>query len=333
MSDDTFTPSLLEKETTIAKWWFAARWSASVFCDSIEERLGCIDPWENEFEDTVTILEEAEILDKQASTKQGRSNKKKGRKPVKNGKEIPSQFVQCNRTVRPSFHQKKDKNNTMDDDSYRIVDQSSTYDSGHDGSYDTTSYDEDSFYGKLSGSKSRSSFSSGRNDSSRRATRGISISNLERESPSFGSKGVPLRQHSRSFGSQSVSSAERSHGSTVAKSSFVTPRKMLSTYQSPSKPAPTKPTQTRGARMKAIQKSGSCNKKIALGKQRARSTKESVNPRPKSIPYNSKKIALGKQRARSTKESVNPRPKSIPYTVNHSVFHEKRALGHHGVQE
>lgn len=231
VSDDTFTPSLLEKETTIAKWWFAARWSASNFCDSIEERLGCIDPWENEFEDTVTILKEAEILDEQASTKQGK--------------------------VR-EYHTSKTR----------------------------------------------------RNDSSRRATRGVSISNLERESPSFGSKGAPLSQHSRSFGSHSVSSAERSHSSTVAKSSFVTPLKMLSTYQSPSKPAPTKPTQTRGARMKAMQKSG-----------------------------RSKKIALGKQRARSTKESVNPRPKSIPYTVNHSVFHEtldskkKRALGRRGVQE
>ncbi len=340
----TLSDSFLEKESVIAKLWFAARWSASIFCDSIEEYVGCADShWENEYDDeeTVTILEEAPLCNQQANTKQGRvgeyhksrSTQKRGKRAVKNEKEILSQFVQGNHrgwgTVRPSSHKNKNKSHvakvhflsdarsTMDEDSYHVLDYSSTYDSSRDGSCETRSYDEDSYqrYGKYSGSKSRSRG----NDTSRRAAREGGMSNLDRECPSFGSKGSRLREHSRSFGSQSVSSSERSHSSTVAKSSFVTPRKMLSTYQSPSKPMPTKPTQSRGARMKAMQNSGSY-KKISLGRQRvmARSTKERVQQRPKSIPY-------------KINHSV--------FHVNHSIFHEtldnkkKRAMGHHVIEE
>lgn len=308
-TDDTFTPSLLEKESAYVKWWYAARWSASIFCDSVEERLGCGEtPWENEFEEeTITIIEEAPH-DELASRKQQQmrvgeyhrsmTSQKKGKTTKKKEKEILDQLIQGNHrgwsSVRPSS-QKKKTYYTYDKDSYRAVDYSGTYDSG--------SSDDDSYQKQGHGK-----YSIGRS-----SAREASISNLERESPSFGSNGSGLRAHSRSFGSYSASSGERSRSSTVAKSSFVTPQKMLSTYQSPTKTEPTKSIPSRGARIKAIQNSSS--KKIALGKQRAmnRSRGDAVGPKPKNVP------GLG--------------------LVNHSVFHQtldnkkKRAMGNTAIEE
>lgn len=147
--------------------------------------------------------------------------------------------------------------------------------------------------------------------------------NLERESPSFGSRNSRLLQKqpqlknkhkNRSFGSQpSTGSSQRS---TIEKSAFVvTPQKMLSTYQSSSKPTPTTTTRVKVNR-ESRKSQGSKNSRSSQGTSQASTRAAS-----------SKKIELGRRRAteRMIKEQAKAKPKNFPYLVNHSLFHQNLA--------
>jgi hypothetical protein len=208
-----------------------------------------------------------------------------------------------------------------------------TCDSTYDGTFDSTCPDDEAYsddddrslrkYFKSSrkniASDSRSSVTSSsskdpsdvsRNDSMQYSLRNnINNSDLERDSPSFGSNNTRQKlkeKHSRSFGSQpSISSIDGSHssnsnGATFARPSYVTPKKILANYQSPSKASPTNASGTMAQTLsseRASIKSGGKNKMIALGKSRAT--------------------------ARLIKEqAAKSKPKAFPYIINHSLFHQ-----------
>ncbi len=224
---------------------------------------------------------------------------------------------------------------TCDDTYDRTLEYASTYDSSRDGTYDSAPDDEEQSYDEpkrrpqpsvnkrssrstvstassndRSGRVSRVSDAS-RNDSARYSNRERDT-NLDRESPSFGSRNnrqlqkqhQVKRKNTRSFDSRpSVSTDGSSQRSTFEKSSFVTPQKMLSTYQSPSKP-------TKNSRVKVTKES--------------RTTQASQT---RSSRMSSRKVELGRRRAteRMIKEQAKAQPKAFPYVVNHSLFHQNLA--------
>lgn len=229
---------------------------------------------------------------------------------------------------------------TCDDTYDRTLEYASTYDSSRDGTYDSAPDDEEESYNEpksrlqpsikigvynnrsskstvstassndRSGRVSRVSDAS-RNDSARYSNRERDT-NLERESPSFGSRNSRQlqkqhqvkRKNTRSFDSRpSVSTDGSSQRSTFEKSSFVTPQKMLSTYQSPSKP-------TQNSRVKVTKEN--------------RTTEASQT---RSSKMSSRKVELGRRRAteRMIKEQAKAKPKAFPYVVNHSLFHQNLA--------
>ena len=159
----------------------------------------------------------------------------------------------------------------------------------------------------VSSSPSKDLSDASRNDTMQYSRRDNSMyADLERESPSFGSNPASLKlkeKHSRSFGSQpSISSIDGSHssnsqGTTFARPSYVTPKKILANYQSPSKTSPKKT-----AAQTANSKSEGKNKMIALGKSRATAR-------------------LIKEQAEQAAKS-NSKPKTFPYIINHSLFHQ-----------
>jgi len=169
----------------------------------------------------------------------------------------------------------------------------------------------------VSSSPSKDLSDASRNDTMRYSVRDNDNSNsnsnsiyvdLERESPSFGSNTASLKlkeKHSRSFSSQpSISSIDGSHssnsqGTTFARPSYVTPKKILANYQSPSKIASKTAAAQARSRERANTKSGGKNKTIALGKSRATAR------------------LIKEQAAKS-----NSKPKTFPYIINHSLFHQ-----------
>ena len=229
---------------------------------------------------------------------------------------------------------------TCDDTYDRTLEYASTYDSSRDGSYDSAPDDEEQSYNEPksrrqssakiaaynkqssrstvstafsndhSGRVSRVSDAS-RNDSARYSNRERDT-NLERESPSFGSRNSRelqkqhqvKRKNTRSFDSRpSVSTDGSSQRSTFEKSSFVTPQEMLSTYQSRSKATP--------------------NSRVQLTKE----SRTAQASQTRSSRMSSRKVELGRRRAteRMIKEQAKAQPKAFPYVVNHSLFHQNLA--------
>ena len=218
---------------------------------------------------------------------------------------------------------------TCDDSFDRTLDYTSTYDSTIDGTYDSayTNDEVESYENhghvhkslpkssgstmKIVGCDSRTSYSSAssndasRNDTARQSVRETKQNvDLDRDLPYDCQLHEQQQQHQplkakygRSFETQpTVYSDGSSQNSTVAKSSFVTPQKMLSTYQSSSKTS--QPSESK--------------------------SKVKSNVNRKFEKETSKKIALGRRRAtsRMIKEQAESKPKTFPYLVNHSLFHQ-----------